>query len=63
MMRVSIYFRFFQYLQDELAVPRASIENAIESVGADFNLLPIELWQCQVITIQQLDQADRKSVV
>lgn len=55
-MTQTTYAQFIKYLQDELAVSNASIEQALQQLGQDIHLLPIALWQCGLITLQQLDQ-------
>ncbi|MCU0525547.1 MAG: DUF2949 domain-containing protein [Elainella sp. Prado103] len=48
--------RLINFLQEELAVPTAAISLALRQSGAEFNALPIILWQYGLITIQQLNQ-------
>jgi hypothetical protein len=55
-MTKALYTQFLQYLQDELAVSRASIEQALQQLGKDSHLLPIALWQCGLLSLEQLDQ-------
>lgn len=56
-MTKTIYAQFLQFLQDELAVSRTAIEQALKQLGKDSHLLPIALWQCGLLSLDQLDQA------
>ncbi len=56
-MTKSTFAQFLKYLQDELAISRASIEEALQQLGQDSYLLPIALWQYGLLTLKQLDQA------
>ncbi len=53
----SVYTQFVKYLQIELAVSKASIEEALQHIGQDVHLLPIALWQCGMLTLPQLDKS------
>lgn len=55
-MSKTIYAQFLRYLQDELAVSQAAIEQALRQLGQDSHLLPIALWQYGLLTLDQLDQ-------
>ncbi|MGB3296446.1 MAG: DUF2949 domain-containing protein [Phormidesmis sp.] len=55
-MKKTTFTQFLQYLQDELAISRASIEEALQQLGQDTYLLPIALWQYGLLTLKQLDQ-------
>lgn len=55
-MTKATFTRFLQYLQDELAISKASIEEALQYLGQDSYLLPIALWQYGLLTLKQLDQ-------
>lgn len=56
-MNSDIYYQFLQYLQDELVVPQAPLEKVVKFIKQDFHLLPIALWQCELLTVNQLGQA------
>lgn len=56
-MNSNIYSQFLQYLQDELVVPQAALERIEKFIEQDFHLLPIALWQYELLTLKQLDQA------
>ncbi|MGD1900560.1 MAG: DUF2949 domain-containing protein [Phormidesmis sp.] len=56
-MKTDIYLQFIEYLQDELVVPQAPLEKIIKFVEQDFHLLPIALWQYELLTVHQLEQA------
>ena len=56
-MTKATFAQFLQYLQDELAISRATIEDALQQLGQDSYLLPIALWQYGLLTLKQLDQA------
>lgn len=55
-MTKATFTRFLQYLQDELAISKASIEEALQYLEQDSDLLPIALWQYGLLTLKQLDQ-------
>jgi hypothetical protein len=48
--------KLIRFLQDELAIPAASIDLAVRHPEQTPNLLPMVLWQYGLITIEQLDQ-------
>lgn len=48
--------RLIHFLQEELAVPTASISLALRHHESESNWLPIILWQYGLITLQQLNQ-------
>lgn len=48
--------RLIHFLQEELAVPAASIALALRHHESELNWLPIILWQYGLITLQQLNQ-------
>lgn len=54
-MTKTTFTQFLQYLQDELAISRTSIEEALRQLGQDSHLLPIALWQRGVLSLNQLD--------
>ena len=56
-MTKATFAQFLQYLQDELAISKAAIEDALQQLGQDSYLLPIALWQYGLLTLKQLDQA------
>ncbi|MEL6602076.1 MAG: DUF2949 domain-containing protein [Cyanobacteria bacterium J06614_10] len=55
-MKVATYARLLQFLEDELALPEASIKSTFRHSQHDLSLLPIALWQNGLITVKQLDQ-------
>lgn len=48
--------QLIRFIQEELAIPAASIDLAMRHPGQTPNLLPMVLWQYGLITIEQLDQ-------
>lgn len=48
--------RLIKFLQEELAIPDASIALAQKQGEQDPNLLPMILWQYGLVTLEQLDQ-------
>lgn len=48
--------RLIDFLQEELAVPAASIALALRHHESESSWLPIILWQYGLITLQQLNQ-------
>lgn len=48
--------RLINFLQEELAVPAASIALALRHHESESSWLPIILWQYGLITLQQLNQ-------
>jgi hypothetical protein len=44
-----------RFLQDELAIPPASIDLAVRHHAEPANLLPMILWQYGLVTLEQLD--------
>lgn len=55
-MSQSTFAQLMQYLQDDLAISRASIEQALQQIGQDIHLLPIALWQRGKLSLTQLDK-------
>lgn len=47
--------RLIQFLQDELAIPAASVAIALRHEEPP-SLLPIVLWQCELVTLEQLNK-------
>jgi hypothetical protein len=52
----SRWTNLIQFLQDELALPKAAIALALKHCEQKINLLPIVLWQYGLVTLKQLDQ-------
>jgi Protein of unknown function (DUF2949) len=52
----SRWTNLIQFLQDELALPKAAIALALKRCEQKINLLPIVLWQYGLVTLEQLDQ-------
>ena len=44
-----------RFLQDDLAIPPASIDLAVRHHAEPANLLPMILWQYGLVTLEQLD--------
>jgi hypothetical protein len=55
-MKTPLKARLIRFLQEELAIPQASIAVALRHEEASPNLLPIILWQYGLVTLEQLDQ-------
>ncbi|MEM9903718.1 MAG: DUF2949 domain-containing protein [Cyanobacteria bacterium P01_D01_bin.44] len=55
-MTATMYSQLLRYLQNELALPEASIALALRQSGQDSSFLPMILWQYGLITLKQLDQ-------
>ncbi|MDJ0703733.1 MAG: DUF2949 domain-containing protein [Leptolyngbyaceae cyanobacterium MO_188.B28] len=47
--------RFIQFLQEELALPTASIATALKYTEQDPGPLPIVLWRYGLVTLEQLE--------
>lgn len=56
-MKSQIASRFFQFLQDELAIPSESIAIALrhEEQNVQLSHVPMLLWQYGLITLKQID--------
>ena len=48
--------RLVRFLQDDLAIPSASIDLAMRQGEQIPNQLPMLLWQYGLVTLEQLDQ-------
>ncbi|HAJ63749.1 MAG TPA: DUF2949 domain-containing protein [Cyanobacteria bacterium UBA8543] len=48
--------RLVRFLQDDLAIPSASIELAVRQGEEAPNQLPMLLWQYGLVTLEQLDR-------
>ena len=48
--------RLVRFLQDDLAIPSASIALAVRQGEQTPNQLPMLLWQYGLVTLEQLDQ-------
>lgn len=55
-MRSDIACQLFQYLQEEFAFSEALLEKVVRFIEKDLYLLPIALWQYELLTVDQLDQ-------
>ncbi|GAB4241880.1 MAG: DUF2949 domain-containing protein [Elainellaceae cyanobacterium] len=55
-MKPSLKTRLIQFLQEELMVPKDSIQVALRHEDSLPSLLPMVLWQYGLVTIEQLDQ-------
>ncbi|MBE9180572.1 DUF2949 domain-containing protein [Oculatella sp. LEGE 06141] len=55
-MKATLKARLVRFLQEELAIPQASIAVALRHEEQAPNLLPIILWQYGLVTLEQLDQ-------
>ncbi len=55
MIEPTMHNSLVRYLQEELAVPAASIDMAVRH-GEHPSLLPMVLWKYGLITIDELDQ-------
>ncbi len=55
-MSQATYARFLRFLQEELALPSASIAVAQRSVEQTRGPLPMILWQYGLVTLEQLDR-------
>lgn len=56
LMKSTMLARLIKFLQEELAIPDASIALAQKQGEQDPNLLPMILWQYGLVTLEQLDQ-------
>jgi Protein of unknown function (DUF2949) len=43
------------FLRDYLMLPQSSIDLAIEKTPAEYDVLPIVMWQYGLVTLSQLD--------
>ncbi|MBD1908644.1 DUF2949 domain-containing protein [Funiculus sociatus GB2-A5] len=50
------YSRFLRFLQEDLAISKASISIALRHRENDPGPLPMILWQYGLVTLEQLDQ-------
>lgn len=48
--------QLINFLQDELAIPSASVDLAVRNHSDTPNLLPMTLWQYGLITLNQLER-------
>ena len=55
-MKSMIPAKLIRFLQEELAIPDASIALAQKQGERDPNLLPMILWQYGLVTLEQLDR-------
>ncbi|MGD1864991.1 MAG: DUF2949 domain-containing protein [Phormidesmis sp.] len=55
-MRHDIHRQFLQYLQEEFSISKLLLEKVIRFIEKDLYLLPIALWQYELLTVNQLDQ-------
>ncbi|MCP2730284.1 DUF2949 domain-containing protein [Limnofasciculus baicalensis] len=55
-MAPATYSRFIRFLQEELAIPTASLAIAQRFREQDPGPLPMILWQYGLVTLKQLDQ-------
>jgi len=56
LMKPTMLARLIKFLQEELAIPDASIALAQKQGEQDPNLLPMILWQYGLVTLEQLDR-------
>ncbi len=56
MMAPAIYSRFLRFLQEDLAISKASIAIATRRLEQDPGPLPMILWQYGLVTLEQLDK-------
>jgi Protein of unknown function (DUF2949) len=54
--QLSRWTNLIEFLQVELALPKAAIALATKRCEQKINLLPVVLWQYGLVTIEQLDQ-------
>ncbi|MGB7086186.1 MAG: DUF2949 domain-containing protein [Phormidesmis sp.] len=50
----TIEAQFFQFLEDELSLSPESISLALKQHYEDVSLLPITLWKCGMVTIDDV---------
>ncbi|NJL46124.1 MAG: DUF2949 domain-containing protein [Leptolyngbyaceae cyanobacterium SM2_3_12] len=55
-MAVSMQPKLIQFLQDELAISKASLQVALKHREQDPGPLPMILWQYGLVTLEQLEQ-------
>ena len=55
-MRHDIHRQFLQYLQEEFSISKLLLEKVNRFIEKDLYLLPIALWQYELLTVNQLDQ-------
>lgn len=55
-MQPSRWTKLVEFLQEELALPKAAIALATDHCEQKLNLLPVVLWQYGLVTLEQLDQ-------
>lgn len=55
-MKTTLKARLIRFLQEELAIPSASIAVALRHEEKTPSLLPMVLWQYGLVTLEQLDK-------
>lgn len=55
-MKSSLKARLIRFLQEDLAIPSASIAFALRHEEQTPSLLPMVLWQYGLVTLEQLDK-------
>jgi hypothetical protein len=55
-MKSTRFHSLIGFLQDELAIPSASIDLAVRHHADTANVLPMILWQYGLVTLEQLDR-------
>jgi len=55
-MRRDIRYRLMNYLQEEFAISESLLEKASRFIEKDPYLLPVALWQYELLTTNQLNQ-------
>lgn len=52
----SIYKKFIQFLQDDLALPKESLSIVQKAVENNIEPVPMILWQYGLVTLEELDR-------
>lgn len=55
-MAQSTHSRLLRFLQEDLAIPKASTSMALRHLEKDQGPLPMILWKYGLVTLEQLDQ-------
>jgi hypothetical protein len=55
-MKNSIYKKFIQFLQDDLAMPKEALAMVQKAVEKNSEPIPMILWQYGLVTLEELDR-------
>jgi hypothetical protein len=55
-MKNSIYKKFIQFLQDDLAMPKDTLAMVQKAIEKNSEPVPMILWQYGLVTLEELDR-------